>query len=200
MAHLQKLRDYIPTLTDQFSKPKNSERKPGSNKTDHVSKPIEIVVDRADKDESSIVMKISKVPGSKGWESTTSQSSQMQINNPDAEVPKSFELHLRKDVPLTVQRCQGNCGKKISKEDFMVVRSYGTSKWTDKNGNEQSRFGPMYIHFERKCLEQFDTEEVYGLLNKFDYSKIRCDEKCLSKLSQAEKDFLLKLGVRLSTL
>ena len=66
-----------------------------------MSKPIEILVDRVDKDESSIVMKISKVPGSKGWESTFSQSSQMRINNPDAEVPKRFELHLRKDVPLT---------------------------------------------------------------------------------------------------
>ena len=41
---------------------------------------------------------------------------------------------------------------------FSVVSSYGESTWTDSNGNENSRFVPLNIHFERKCLEKIDVD------------------------------------------
>ena len=108
---------------------------------------------------------------------------------------KRFELRLRKDVPRLVHRCQGNCGKQITEDCFQVVKSFGTSRLTDKNGNERSKFGPMYLHFEKNCLQNFDSENHYGPSQNFDYSRIAFDPKCKDQLSEAENIFLIGLGL-----
>ena len=55
--------------------------------------------------------------------------------------------------------CQGNCGKKIDQKDTMLIKSYGTSRWTDKKtGKEMSKHGPMYIHFNEHCLKKIDNK------------------------------------------
>ena len=78
----------------------------------------------------------------------------------------------------------------------MLVKSYGTSSWTErKTGQERSKFGPMYIHFISKCLEHFDGENYYGPRKRFDYKKIQVDKNTQEKLKEAEKAFLINLGV-----
>ena len=77
----------------------------------------------------------------------------------------------------------------------MVVKSFGTSRWTDKNGNERSKFGPMYLHFEKNCLQNVDSENHYGPSQIFDYSRIAVDQKWKDQLSEAENRFLIGLGL-----
>ena len=73
----------------------------------------------------------------------------------------------------------------------MLVKSCGTSHWTDrKTGQEMSKFGPMYIHFNEKCLINFDTDRYYGPGAKFDYKRIEIGVKTQTSLTKVEKEFL----------
>ena len=59
----------------------------------------------------------------------------------------------------------------------MIIRSIGESWWTYKTtGKEMSRVGPIYVHFNQNCLEQFDTENFYGPAKRFDFSRITINE------------------------
>ena len=85
------------------------------------------------------------------------ESSQVQhnIRFKDSRVspPKEFVLFLRKHLPKNITESQGRCDKSIGNEDEMIIRSYGTSTWTNKvTGRENSKYGPMYLHFSEKCL------------------------------------------------
>ena len=45
----------------------------------------------------------------------------------------------------------------------MIIRLIGKRWCTDKRTKkEMSRVGPMYVHFNQNCLEQFETENFYG--------------------------------------
>ena len=56
------------------------------------------------------------------------------------------ELNLREILPKTVSRYQGSCEKNITLTDAMLIKSFGTRRWTDKKtGKEISKHGPMYI-------------------------------------------------------
>ena len=77
------------------------------------------------------------------------------------------------------------------------MKSYGTIQWRETNRTEQSRFGSMYIHFQEKCLRGYDKDRYYEPGKTFDYSVIRVDEKCLTQLSNAEKNFLKNLGLKI---
>ena len=83
-------------------------------------------------------------------------------------------------------------------DNFLVVKSFGKTTWTDKKGNKNSKFGPLYMHFDRSCLENFDSENFYGPSKKFDYSRIKAEEKCVSQLGDSEIQFLVNMGVTLS--
>ena len=73
-----------------------------------------------------------------------------------ATAEKEFELHHHTNLPKSVSKCQGNCGRPIKVEEVMVVRSYGRITWTDKStGKEKAKFGPMYIHFHEHCVINF---------------------------------------------
>ena len=39
------------------------------------------------------------------------------------------------------------------KNDYLLVRSFGTSVFNDRSGNEQERYGPQYVHFSNDCLK-----------------------------------------------
>ena len=97
---------------------------------------------------------------------------EIRLSGPNERRPKVFELRLRQDIPKLVKKCQGKCGQKIGQDFFAVVRFYGESTWTDSNGHEDSKFGPLYIHFERKCLEKFEDNVCYGPTSNFDISRI----------------------------
>lgn len=74
-----------------------------------------------------------------------------------------------------------------------VVRSYGESTWTDNNGNENSKFDPLYIYFERKCFVKFDGDVSHGPPLSFDLSRIKIDSKYKAQLAEYEKQFLINV-------
>ena len=116
---------------------------------------------------------------------------------PSREEPvQMFELNLRQFLPKTVSRYQGNCGKKITQNDGMLIKTYGTTRWTDKKtGNEMSKYGPMYIHFNETCLKRH-TKKYYRPDEKFDYSIITLADETRNNLSDEEKDFLAGIGIK----
>ena len=86
---------------------------------------------------------------------------------------KCFELNLRLFLPKTVPRCQGNCGKKITQNDGMLIKAYGTTRWAGKKtGKETSKYGPVHIHFNKTCLRRH-TKKYYRPDERFDYSIIK---------------------------
>ena len=87
----------------------------------------------------------------------------------------------------TVPRCQGYCGKKITQIDGMLIKTYGTTRWTDKStGDEMSKYGPMYIHLNETCLKRH-TKKYYRPDEKFDYSIITLAQETSNNLSDEEK-------------
>ena len=76
----------------------------------------------------------------------------------------------------------------------MIIRSYGTSTWTNKvTGKENSKYGPMYL----KCLKNFDNENYYGPGQAFNYSAVTVNLKSQADLNPAEIHLLRKLGILL---
>ena len=141
--HLRKFREYVPNISDTFRMPPNAGRKPGYQHRDNNTTEPDIVVDRIEKNTSS-----------DSQHRTT--SSTISFSDPRATAEKERELHHRTNLPKSVSKCQGNCGRPIKVEEVMVVRSYGRITWTDKStGKEKTKFGPMYIHFHENFLKNF---------------------------------------------
>ena len=77
-------------------------------------------------------------PESNTWKSTEALNQgdrSRRFADPNGNCKKTFELHLWKDVPRLVQQYQGNCERGIMGDCFLVVTSFGTSRWTDKSRN-----------------------------------------------------------------
>ena len=181
--HVQKLRRYQPTASDSFAKPKNSGRKTSFQKRHRSEEPV-IVSDRL---------------GEQSQERTNDQEESSRFSDPREKQVKQFEIHFRNSLPRSIKRCQGMCGRMIKPEDDgLLVRTYGRTTWTDKStGAERSKFGPMYVHFNQKCLENSDSETFYGPSKSFDYSKITIDDKTKEKLNKSETALLKDLGIKL---
>ena len=115
---------------------------------------------------------------------------------PSREEPvQMFELNLRQFLPKTVSRCQGNCGKKITQNDGTLIKTYGTTRCSDKKtGKEWSKNGPMYIHFNETCWKRH-TKKYYRPDKKFYYSIITLADEVRNNLSHGEKAFLTGLGI-----
>ena len=95
-----------------------------------------------------------------------------------------------------MSRCQGNFGKKITRNDGNLIKTYGTTKWTDKKtGKEISKYGPMFINFNKTCLKRH-TKKYYRPDEKFYYSIITLADQTRNNLSDKEKDFLTWLGIK----
>ena len=186
-------------FSDKFERPSNAGCKPNFTPRSRVREAPQVLVGRQrDQRDQGIRLRISNSPESNTWRSTEVQNqgqSSMRFADPDRNRKKTLELNLRKDVPRLVQRCQGNCGKRITEDCFLVVKSFGTSRWTDKNGNKRFKFGQMYLHFEKNCLQNFDLENHYGPSQSFDYSRVTVDQKCKGQLPEAENIFLIGLSL-----
>ena len=197
--HIMKFRQFKPSFSDEFERRSNAGHKPNFTPRSRVIEAQQVLVDRQrDQRDEGIRLKISKSPESNTWRLAEAQNqgeSSMRFADPDMNLKKRLELRLRKDVPRLVHLCQGNRGKQITEDCFLVMKSFGTSRWTDKNGNERSKFGPMYLHFEKNCLQNFDSENHHRLSQSFDYSRITVDQKCKDQLSEAENIFLIGLGL-----
>ena len=73
----------------------------------------------------------------------------------------------------------------------MVIRTYGSSSYTDKeSGENKCNYGPLYIHFEGKRLKASDSEKFYFPNENFDYSSIAVDKDTLDCLKPSEKNLL----------
>ena len=76
------------------------------------------------------------------------------------------------------------------------MRSYGISSWLDhKTGEEQSRNGPLYIHFQDNCLKAYDSKNDYATNELFNYQQTKLDERTRKKLSDADIVYLQDLGI-----
>ena len=64
----------------------------------------------------------------------------------------SMKLHL-------VNRCHGNCGEKLfladKEEDYFVAKSGGGISFMNKQGEMDSKFCPLNIHFKAECLKEY---------------------------------------------
>ena len=189
--YVQQFRNYCSTTADFYPKPKNTGRKPHYSTRERHEDPA-VIVNRI----------------KEGEEVDPAGSSKSQVEDVELGLSfldlhkapeKAFELLLRKDLPLLIKTCQGMCGKEIRPDDDgMLVKSYGIIMWADrKTGQEKSKFGPMYIHFNLHCLETFDRENIYGAGKRYDYKRIQIDNKTQEKLTEAEKGFLIKTGITL---
>ena len=106
------------------------------------------------------------------------------------------ELHLRSELPKKITRCRGNCHKTITQSDRLLVRSYGISSWFgQKTGEQRSRHGPLYIHFQDNCLKAYDSKNYYAPNEVFNYQQIMLDEETRKKLSDVDIIYLQDLGI-----
>ena len=80
----------------------------------------------------------------------------------------------------------------------MIMRYYGTSSWTNKvTGRENFKYTPMHLHFNEKCLKNFNDENYYCPGQAFNYSVVTVNPKSKGDLNQAEIDLLRELGILL---
>ena len=194
-----KFRQFKPLFSDEFERSSNAGHKPNCTPISRVREAPQALVDQQrDQRDEGIRLRISKSPESNTWRSAEVQNqreSSTRSADPDMNLKKRFELHLWKDLPRLVHRCQRNCGKQITEDFVLVVKFFGTSRWADKNGSERFKFGPMYLHFGKNCLQNFDSENHYGPSQSFDYSRITVYQKCKDQSSEAENRFLIGLGL-----
>ena len=87
--HVKKFRIFKPTLDDDYVKPKKSGKKPSDGgKRIRMQQETEVIVDRHTK--------------------------RIRIEDPNCEPEIPFELSFRSLVPRLAEKCQGNCGRKLS--------------------------------------------------------------------------------------
>ena len=135
--HIKKMRSYTPTPSDAFDKPLNAGRKPGSIIRRRKEQPTQVLVDRIQNTQETsgsrenIRLHITKSPATYEWRSSPSEtenSNNIRFPDPCNDQLKIFELHMKKDLSKLVKTCQGNCGRVISNDDVLVVKSYGTTQ------------------------------------------------------------------------
>ena len=63
-------------------------------------------------------------------------------------------------------------------------------------GRRNSKYGPMNLHFNEKCLKNFGDENYYGPGQAFNYRVVTVNPKSKEDLNPADID-LLKLGILL---
>ena len=99
--HVQKLRKYKPTASDDFAKPNNSGRKKGFQKRQKSEEPV-IVLDRIEENNLGVEKEQDEIS---------------RFSDPREEQVKVFEIHFRDSLPRSIKRCQRMCGKMIKPED-----------------------------------------------------------------------------------
>ena len=87
-----------------------------------------------------------------------------RVVNPKKTFEVEFTIYLCSRVPRLVRKCFGkydypiNIADKDDDDDFHIVKSYGTSYSTDKNGKQQQKYGSQYNHFMEACLLRYVNE------------------------------------------
>ena len=121
-----------PTLGDEYVKPKKIGKKPSDGgKWIRKKQETEVIVD--------------------------CHTKRIRIEDPNCEPEIPLELFFRSLVPRLVEKCRGNCGRKVSQsneEDYLLIKSNGPTMFL-ANGEEQTKVGPQYVHFNQKCLKEY---------------------------------------------
>ena len=79
---------------------------------------------------------------------------------------------------------------KFSSPDVVLVRTQGKHEFTDpKSGKQECRMGNVYLHYLKKCLEEYDT--------KFSFSAVKVLKETLDLLPAGSMIKLKKLGMKL---
>ena len=126
---------------------------------------------------------------------TTAPSRSISFADPRKKPKQEYSLHLRKNLPKLISKCQGRCGKNISPNGKLIVKTSGKTSWTDKKtGQQKEKFDPMYLHFQEDCLKNFD-EKDYTSNESFAFEKIKIDEMTKGELSEEDLEFLKSLGI-----
>lgn len=88
-----------------------------------------------------------------------------------------------------LNRCVApSCSSKITANDYLIVKSTGVVKFTEKQGNLQTREGPVYVHFLEDCLKSY--------FDNFSYQNVDVTEDTQKCLTGDERSFLKSLGLR----
>ena len=93
----------IPSISDSFSKPSNSGRKPGQQKRNRKRQEPDIVIDGHEATTSESLAVVSQTAGPSqgqaavpsGSESQAISAGEIRFKDPGVNPPKKFELHLR---------------------------------------------------------------------------------------------------------
>ena len=178
-----KFRECVPNISDTFRMPANPGQKPSyQHRVRNTTEP-DIVVEHVKKSTS-------------GNSQHCTTSSTISFRDPQATAEKEFELHHHTNLPKSVSKCQGNCGRPIKVEEVMVAWSYGRITWTDKStGKEKAKSCPMYIHFRENCLKNF-SEIFYVPGQSIDFSKIKINPKTHKKLTEEGKTLLSSVRIK----
>ena len=92
-------------------------------------------------------------------------------------------------APSFVNHCQGNCGDKLflaDKEDYLVVKP---------SGFMDSKYYPLYIHFEVECLKEY-LRRIHDVhYESFPFSGITFGKDTLARLPEEVKVFLEETGM-----
>ena len=150
------------TVDDEYVKPKKSGKKPSDGgKRIRQQQETEVIVDR--------------------------HAKRSRIENPNCEPDIPFELFFRSLVPRLVEKCQGNCGQKLSQsneEDYLLIKSNGPTFLV--NGEERTKVGLQYVHFNQKCLKEYLRRKRNVQVEEFPYERIIIDRKTLNRLTDEE--------------
>ena len=58
---------------------------------------------------------------------------EIRFSDPREDPPKIFEVHFRKLLPRSIEKCRGCCVKITPNDLGMLVRTYGIARWTKEN-------------------------------------------------------------------
>ena len=112
--------------------------------------------------------------------------------------PKYFTLigyvllnSLNMNIKITICCCRcasPSCSKRITSNDYMIVKSTGIVTFRDKNGPVQKREGPVYLHVLEGCMQNYFED--------FAYNKVTRGADTMKLLKKEEIDFLNTLGIQ----
>ena len=69
------------------------------------------------------------------------------------------------NIKITICCCRcasPSCSKRITSNDYMIVKSTGIVTFRDKNGPVQKREGPVYLHVLEGCMQNYFEDFAYN--------------------------------------
>ena len=122
--YLREFRKYVPNISSTFRMPANAGRKLSYQHKDRNTTEPDIVVDRIEKSTLGNIQHCTTL-------------STISFSDPQVTAEKEFELHHCTNLPKSISKCQGNCGRPIKVEEVLVLRSYRRITWTDKSTGKE---------------------------------------------------------------